>query len=635
MLQSIRDKAQGWIAWAIVVLISIPFALWGIQEYLGVGSEPIVAQVDGQDITERELDRQARDFRENLRVSMGAAYNPNLISEETLRAQVRDRMIDERVLLNAAVHWGLRVSDEQVAAAIQSIGAFNRDGRFDYDLYDTVLRNRGMSRPSFENGMRQEMVMNQVQAAVYGSTLVTQRELSEAARLEHQQRRFAYLLIPSEPFEANVAVDDAALQAYYEQQREQFLIPERVSTQYLLLDAARLAQQGVVDEAAVRAYFEQHAAEFRTPEERRVRHILIGIPSGADEALAEAALAKAQALRGRVAAGEDFAAVAREASEDTGSAENGGDLGWIEPGMMVEAFESAAYSLGTGVLSEPVRSQFGYHLIEVMEVRGSGAGDFEQLAEKVEVAYRRHQAENQFYDYAERLADLTYQNPGSLAPAAEALGLEVQTTELFARSQPPAPLDSPKAVDAAFSPDVLVQGNNSEVIELAPDRVLVLRVLAHEPEHLRPLDEVRDEVVERYRRSQAADAAAAAGAAALQELGAEGSLRVLAESRGWKLEEVDFTSRDANLLVPSAVLQQAFALPPPTDGGISRGGVRLDSGYALVEVSAVRYGDLASLDATRRDAVENQLRNARGRFDFDRLLVGLRAAADVELINKR
>jgi peptidyl-prolyl cis-trans isomerase D len=633
MLQSIRDKAQGWIAWAIVILISIPFALWGIQEYLGIGGEPIVAQVDGEDVPERDLERRARDFRENLRISLGAAYDPDLIDEPTLRAQVLDRMIDERVLLDGAADWGLRAGDSLVAGTIQNIPVFQRDGRFDNALYDTVLRNQGMNRPMFESGVRQDIVANQVRAAVQDSAVVTQRQLAEAARLVHQERQLSYLVIPSAPFEAEVQVSDDALDAYYQGRRDEFLVPERVSVQYLLLAVDELAAGVKVDEAALRNYYEQHAAAFRTPEQRHVRHILIALPAGADEAAEAAALAQAQAVRERLQAGEDFAAVAREASQDPGSAEAGGDLGWIEPGMMVEAFETAAFKLGANELSEPVRSQFGYHLLEVVEIRGSGAGSFEQVRDKVEAAYRRHEAENQFYDYAERLADLTYENPGSLAPAAEALGLEVRTAPAFTRQQAPAELDSPKVLTAAFSNDVLEQGNNSEIIELSNDRVAVLRVLEHQPEQLRPLAEVREQVAARYRRDQAAAAAAAAGDSALSELAPGESLASLAAARGWRLEQVDYVARDA-LQVPQPVLERAFALQPPVQGAMSRGAVSLGGDYALVEVSAVRDGDLAKLDEGKRAVLENRLRNAASRSDMEQLLADLRNRADVEIIAK-
>ena len=634
MLQSIRDKAQGWIAWAIVILITIPFALWGIQEYLGVGGEPVVAKVAGQEITQRDLDRRARDFRESLRIQLGSAYKPDLISEDVLRTQVRERMIDERVLLNAANDWGLRAGDSMVVSMIHGISAFQRDGRFDVGLYDTVLRNQGMPRPMFENSVRQDLVMNQLRAAVGDSALVTQRQLADAARLQFQTRKLAYLVIPNAMFEDGVEIKEDALATYYEQQRQQFQVPEKVSIQYLLLDVAALAKQVKVDDAALQAYFAQHAAEFRAPEERRVRHILVAVPAGADDAAAGAALAKAQALRQRIEHGEDFAAVAHEASDDPGSADKGGDLGWIEPGMMAEAFETAAYGQAAHVVSEPVRTQFGYHLIEVTDIRGSGTADFEQVRDKVAAAYQRHEAEARFYDMAERLADLTFENPGSLAPAAETLGLDIQTTGLFSRDDPPAVLSVPKAVAAAFSHDVLEQGNNSEIIELATERVLVLRVLEHEPEHLPPLAEVRDKVVASYRAAQAAEAAAAAGESALQELNTGKSLQDIAAAKSeWRLEQLDFVGRDATE-VPGPVVDKAFALPAPAPEGRSLGGIRLPTGYALVEVQEVRDGDLAKLDATQRGALENRLRNAASRGDFANLLADIRARTDVEIVAK-
>jgi peptidyl-prolyl cis-trans isomerase D len=630
MLQAIRDKAQGWIAWAIVILISVPFALWGIQEYLGVGAEPMVATVNGNEITERDLDRRARDFRENLRVTLGSAYRPDLISEEDLRAQVRERMIDERVLLDAARAWGMRAGDDLVRRFIQSIPGFQQDGGFNQGVYDAVLRNRGMSPPMFEESVRQDLILNQVREAVRGSGFVTERELAEAARLEYQRRGIAYVLIPAEPYEAEVAVSDEALEAYYREHADQFMVPEQVSVQYLLLDLGKLAEQVPVDAQRLEQYFQQHAVEFRVPEQRHVRHILVAFPAGADEAAEAKALAEAQALHQRLTDGEDFAAVAREASADPGSAQNGGDLGWIEPGMMVAPFEEAAFGLAQGELSEPVRSQFGFHLIEVTEVRAGDEGDFASVRDKVEASFRRTEAEHTFYDFAERLADLAFENPGSLAPAAETLGLELQTTGLFSRDAPPAALQDPKAINAAFSAEVLERGNNSELLELDPSRALVLRVLEHEPEHLRPLAEVRDEVGARYRRMKAAEAAAQAGQEALQGLQEGQSLATLAEAKGWSLERVSDVRRD-DARLPPPLIAKVFELPPPQAGAVSRGGVILGQDYAVVEVHDAKDAVLDELNESDTRVLRNRLSNQAETGEFTDFLATLRSEADIEI----
>ncbi len=632
MLQAIRDKAQGWIAWVIVILISVPFALWGIQEYLGVGDEPIVAQVDGTEITERELDRRARNYRDTLRARLGASYRPDLISEEVLRAQMREQLIDERVLLSTANDWKLRMKDQSVAAFIRAIPSFQRDGQFDTDLYEVALRNQGLNRPMFETNVRQDMVMNQIRAAVRSSAFTTEHEIAEAVRLERQERELLYAVIPAEQFEDDVDVTDQALQAYYEENQSLYLVPEEVSVQYLTLDIAELTTQVEVDDAQLRNYFKQHETEFRVPEERKMRHILVKLEEGADADAEARALEKATALKRRIDAGEDFAVVAEAESGDPGSAQKGGDLGWVEPGMMVEAFDNAGFELDVGVLSEPVRTEFGYHLIEVTEVKSGGEAGFESVRSEVEKAFRRVEAENRFYDNAERLATLAYENAGSLAPAAEQLGLEIRTTKPFSRASAPPELNSPKVLRAAFSADVLENGNNSEVIEITPERAVVLRVLDHSPEHYKPFAEVREQVEKAYRGAKAAEATAAAGQEALDQLAkGGGSLKDLAEAKGWKLEQPGKIARSATM-VPRSIVNTAFSLNAPADGAVTYGGSRLGNGYAIIELGGVTDGQVAELDEDEKTAIDTRLRTEAGRGELESVVAALRSRADVELV---
>jgi peptidyl-prolyl cis-trans isomerase D len=625
MLQAIRDKAQGWIAWAIVILISVPFALWGIQEYLGVGAEPVAAKVNGNEILERDLDRRARDFRENLRLTLGEAYRPDLITEDELRAQVLGRMIDERVLLEASSDWGMRASDAMVRGYIAGIPAFQQDGRFSQGLYESALRNRGMSPQMFESSVRQEIVLDQFRQAVRTSAYVVESELEEAARLEFQTRDIAYLLVPGADFRVEGEPPEAELEAYYREHSGAYRVPEMVSLQYLLLDVAELADKVPVTDDAIANHFEQHTLEFRAPEQRRVRHILVALPAGADAEAEAEALAEAQTLRQRLAAGEDFAALAAEASDDPGSAQLGGDLGWIEPGMMVEPFEEAAYELEPGKVSEPVRSQFGFHLIEVTDVKGGSDVEFADVRDEVEAAYRRLEAENQFYDFAERLADLSFENPGSLAPAAEALGLDVRQTEPFAENDPPELFASPKALAAAFGEEVLERGNNSPLIELGPDRVLVMRLLEHRPERVRDLAEVRAEVVEAYRTAQASAAAEAAGKELQAAVATGTTLEAASAEHGWQVERVEKLRRN-DPRVPASLTATAFSLV----GAEPVAGVAVGGDYAVLEVLEVEDGRLAELSDNERALLRNRLRNSRQTGEYDALLAALREAADIE-----
>ena len=633
MLQAIREKDQGWIAWAIVILISIPFALWGIQEYLGVGGEPEVAAVDGETITQRMLDQRARDFRENLRLSLGDAYRADLFEDATLKRQVLDSMIEEMVLVKSASDWNLRASDMQARGFISSIPAFQRDGRFDQQAYDTAVRNRGMSRAGFEQNVRQDLVIGQLRSGVRDTVFITESDLAERVRLEDELRTLNYARVPAASYKDGVKADEDALRRYYEANVDRYRIPEQVKLGYVLLDASGLGDLVEVDEQTLEQYFEDHRGEFVAPEERAMRHILISVPAGADEQARQAAADEAAELAAQIRAGGDFAALAKEHSDDPGSAGNGGDLGWVEPGMMVGPFEDAAFALKKDEVSDPVSTDFGFHVIQVTGIRGGSEAGFAELRDQVETSLRRFEGENLYFDYAERLANAAYENPDSLTPAAESLGLKVMTSDWVTRDETlPGALNSPRVINAAFSDDVLIEGNNSELIEVGQQQALVLRVAQHQPAGVKPFVDVRQQVEQDYRNDKASELAAAAGAAALTALdSANATLKDLASERDWPFEQAGEVGRQQSA-VPAEVLAKAFSLKPPAQGAIARTGVVSAEGdYMLVEVTEVKGGELAGLaEERRREAAERAAVQA-SRAQLDYLTRSLRDRTEVEL----
>lgn len=625
MLQSIRDKAQGWIAWAIILLISVPFALWGIGEYFGGGAEPVVAKVNGEEITDYDLNQRARSARENLRLQLGESYRPEFFPEQTLRRQVLEQIINEHVLFQAASDLGMRVSDESVIRYIQSQRAFQVDGRFDVVTYENALRNRGLSKAAFEQIVRQDLLLRQFNDAVRTSAFAVDYEVTEAARVEYQTRDLSYAIIPASRFIDDVVVDDAALEAYYKAHEAAYMQPERVKLDYVVLDVDTLAKGIEFTEQELRDYFEQHRGEFTVPRQRKLRYILISLKEGEAKALAEA-----QKLRERILAGEDFAQLAKEYSQDPASAAKGGELGWIEPGMMVKSFDEVAFSLAKGEVSEPVKTPFGYQLIQVEDIRGESEPSFEQLRDKVAEAYRRFEAEQRFYDYAERLANLSYEQPDSLEPAANDLGLSVQHSDWMTRQGGEDILASPKVVAAAFSDDVLKDGRNSEVIELGPEKLLVLRVQAHEEAQQKPLEAVREKVVEAYKQAKARELAASAAESLMQKLRSGADLAQTIASAGWSLDTVDGVKRD-NQALPQAVLEKAFSLPrPQADKPIIAGTAMPSGDYAVIALRAVHDGKLA--DDTAKRLLTNQLTSAHGSAEYQAFLKKLREEADIELL---
>jgi peptidyl-prolyl cis-trans isomerase D len=632
MLLAIREKAQGWIAWVIVILITIPFALWGIQEYLGVGSEPKVAEVDGQEITQRMLDQRTREFRENLRATLGDAYRPDLFEDSALKAQVREAMIEERVVASFAADWNLRTSDAQARAHIASIPAFQRDGRFDPTVYEAALRGAGMTAAGFEAGIRQDLATAQLRSGIRDSAFVTDTVLAERVRLAGERRTVRYVRIPGTAFRDQISVDDEALRAYYDAHLEDYRTAERVRLAYVVLDATGLRDLVEVDEQQLRGYFDDHRAEFVAREERQVRHILVAVPAAADDAAVDEARARVAALRAELAAGADFASLAQANSDDPGSAGSGGDLGWIERGLMVPAFEDAAFSLAPSTVSEPVRTDFGFHLIEVTGQRGGSDAGFEDVRDQVDASYRRFEAENLYFDYAERLAEAAYENAASLTPAAEMLGLEVRESDWLTRDDlPTGVLASPRVINAAFSDDVLIEGHNSELIEIGPQSTVVVRVVEHEPEGVMDFEAHRAEITEDFIAVRAAEAAATAGQEALVRLAAdETSLADVAAVYGETTQGPETLSRgDAG--VPPAIVDEAFAQRPTA--AVSYTGVTGDAGdYFVIAIDAVEPGDVAALDGDARSQLRARVAAQQADGSLRHVVETMRARSDIELL---
>lgn len=634
MLQAIREKSQGWFAYAIVIFITIPFALWGIGSYLGGGTDPVAAIVNGEEITQRDLDQQVREFRDNMRSRLGSSYRAELFDDAVLRGQVTERMINDQVLQDAANDWNIRVSDDLVRVYIRSIPAFQSDGRFDMNTYNVTIRNQGMSQGMFEQRVRQQLIMDQLRNGINSSAFTTTHQLTELTRLRDQQRELSYLVVAAEKLGKDVEMTEEELKQFYESNTGRYLVPERVKVEYLLLDPQVVGAGVEVTDDKLRAYYQDHADEFQVPEERKVRHILINVSETADESVAKAAEDKAASLHQRLNQGESFDVLAKEFSDDPGSAEQGGDVGWITRGLMAKAFEDRAYTLEQGKVSEPVRTPFGFHLIEVTEIKAGGAGDFEDLQETIDAAYRRAEAEQLFFDQAERLADLSYETPDSLAPAIEALGLKVQESDWFDRSGAPGELASPKVVAAAFSEDVLNENNNSEMIEVDQDKVVVLRVVEHEEAHTRPYAEVQDEVNSGLKAEKSAALSRTEGERILGQL-TEGqtSLQDAAAGGEWNFVASGMVKRN-DTTAANEVVEKAFSLQSPQDDGSSFAGVTLANGdYAVLAVSKVVDGEVTedTQDAAQKAQAE-RMANQLGNAQFGALGQYLRSRAKIEIV---
>jgi len=630
MLQTIRDRAHGWIAWVIIILISIPFALWGIQSYLGMGSEVVVAKVNGVGIKEQDLQRRVQQARLQLRERLGAAYDASQVDDRRLRQEVLNDMIRETLLLDVSDRLGFRVSDQELQAQILSEPAFQRGGKFDRTVYEQVLNLQGLSPALYEAQLRQRLVGTQMVRGVVGSELVTAAEREAFQRLSGQQRQVDWLRIPAARFVDESPIGEDEIQAYYSANTALFQIPEQVRLEYLVLNVNDLAASATASDEELRRLYDSEQARFGQPERRKVRHILLPVPADADEAKAQPVLEEIEAVRKRIQGGEPFEEVAKAVSKDPGSASKGGSLGEIEQGIMDPAFDQAAFSLAAGELSEPVRTRFGYHLIEVQEIIPARIKPFEEVRDSLRSEVAHQKAESLFYDLGERLANVVYESPDSLKPAAEELGLTIQQSDWIGRTGGKGLLGNPKVTAAAFSEEVLNERRNSDLIEPEKDvlQALVVRVVDHREASTRSLDEVRDEIVTTLRQERARKAALQAAEEGAEKLRAGTDWSAVAgEDKPELLGLVG--RRDPKL--PAPVRTVAFTLPSPAEGQASVGTAVLENGdAAIVRVAKVEPGEVTKPGDKAADQERSMLGQLMGRQTSEAVLDDMERRAKIE-----
>ncbi|HHC73399.1 MAG TPA: peptidylprolyl isomerase, partial [Thiotrichales bacterium] len=343
----------------------------------------------------------------------------------------------------------------------------------------------------------------------------------------------------------------------------------------------------------------------------------------------------AEAALKRVEGGEDFAAVARELSQDPGSAENGGDLGFFERGVMDKAFEEAVFGMQPGEVSGLVRTPFGFHIIKLTGIRAPQGKSFDEAREAIRAAYLKNEAERLFYEYAERLSDLAYEDPDSLQPAAEALGLKTRESDWITRDGGKGVLASPKVAAAAFSDDVLAGGHNSEAIELDPEHILVLRVIEHEESSVKPFDAVKDRIREILKTEKAAKLAREKGEAIIGQLRQGGDRQALAAGVGGEWVSKGAVDR-VDRTLPPAILSRLFRLPKPEAEKPVYGGAALQNGdFAVIAMGAVKMGQMDQVEKLGGEkALRSMMRKSFGEAYYRHLLQNLRAAAKVEYFNQ-
>jgi peptidyl-prolyl cis-trans isomerase D len=605
MLQQIRDKITGWFAIVFLGAIAVVFIFWGIQFESTVNVA--AATVNGEKVPVEAVSRAWQNRHTELQQALRDEVPPEMIKVEQQR--LLDQFVRRELLKQRAEAFGYRVSDRELAEAIAAVPELQVDGAFSRDRYAALLRAQGRSEADFEADYRLDLEIGQIQNAVMGSAFTLPGEIKRRVALQGEARETQMLLLPAANYAAGVTVTPEQVAARYERDKAKLLTQESANVQYLQLNLADVAATVQVSDEALRAFYDQVAAErYTTTERRQARHILI--ETGSDEA---AAKARAEKLAAEAKAGADFAALATQNSDDPGSKGQGGDLGWATRDSFVAPFADALFAMQPGQISDPVKTQFGYHIIKLEAVEPGAQRPFEDVRAELEADYRREQAQSLFYERSQQLADESFAALSELESVATKLGLPLQTVDGFTRQGGGALGADRKLIDAVFSDEVLQERQNSPALDVGGDKVIVLRVTDYKPAAQRALDEVRAEIETTLRAEAATAAAEAAGRKAAEKLAAGTPMAEVAK-------EFNAQAATAPMMVvrnqegfPPELSKALFAVAPPAAGGVTAGSATMGNGnVAAFVVTKIVPGTLPSdpaqsaqvkLEAGQREAI--------------------------------
>lgn len=600
MLDSIRSVAQGWVGKALLALITIPFALFGIDSYLNnAGHNIAVAEVNGNIVSVQEYSNALKNMRDRL-LSEGKADQAQLDSPE-VKSIVLNQLINKQLLNNEIQQAKYAISDVQLSTYLTGMPEFQKDGKFSQEIYDQTLQQNRISPSKFEAGMRADLLAQQAQDGITKLGFISNAQADHAFKVMNQQRHVTVSEFKTKDFASQVKIDPAQVKAYYELHKNKLVVPEQVKIEFLLLSPANFMKEVSVDDAAVKKFYDENSAKYHGNEQRRASHILIGFGVSATAAQKDEAKAKATALLVEIKKDPSkFESLAIKNSQDPGSAVKGGDLGSFGRGAMVKPFEDAAFNMKINEVSNLVESEFGYHIIKVTEVSGGGT-DFDSLRYqiKADLIYQKTQAV--FAEKSENFSNMVYEQSSSLQPAAKAFNGQVQTSDWLSREAGAKFFKNDKIMNLVFSNEVLKDRRNTEAVEITANNLVSARLVEYKASAPRSFDEVKDGIEALLKLEAAAKLASAKGEAALKDLRA-GKEVVGIE---W-IPEVTVDRKNAQGLTEIAMNQvfKTNVSKLPAYSGIA------DSKQGFLLVKVIKVADLASADVDAKKLAKTELNAA-------------------------
>jgi len=632
MMQVLRDKAQGWIAWVIVGLVGITFVLFGAGSVFDRDHRnQVVATVNGNKITGSELDNVYQRF-----MQQNGAGLQNIDSND-VKKELLDSLIQQKTLLQATEHLGMTVSQQRVFSTLGSLPFLQVDNQFSEDSYIQFLNKNHFTDTQFRTLLRDALLREQLQQSIIPTSFVLSNDLQDLAKYMLQQRDFRFVVINKEPFEKAAKVTDSDVKEYYNKHLKDFMTDEALSLEYVHLSLPELIKNVQATDQEVQQFYQENSSSFSEPPSVHVAHILIQLPKNADAKAVGEAQAKIATIQKRLKAGESFEDLAKEFSDDKESGAMGGDLSWLNPGEMFPEFEKVAFSLDkANPISEPLKSQYGFHIIKLLDRKNEKVKPFAEVKAQAALQYKRQHAEEQFVNMADELSTIAYDNPDSLQKVNDKLKLPIHKTEVFTKAQGPkdALMQNPQVFTAAWSTQVKDSKNNSDLIKLDDENYVVVRVNEYIPSKQKSLEEsftaINNILVAKMGAEKVKEKTDKVFGE-LQKADANKIAQVMSE-HDLRWEERQNIQRSTKEPIDPAIIQMAFSLPRPNDKEQMIKSVPLANGdFAIVWLTEVRDGEHSSLSATEKEAYQGQLSKHMGELEFAMYASYLYKEAKIEI----
>ncbi|WP_422459830.1 MULTISPECIES: SurA N-terminal domain-containing protein [unclassified Endozoicomonas] len=629
MLQSMRDKAKSWVTFVVVGIIAFMMAITGLETLAPNPNNPEVASVNGKDITRAELAQAVDQQRRVLIQQMGGQFDPAMLDDQLLQSSVLEALIDRQLLLQNAEDQKMDIGKAEIDKLIVSMPQFQQNGRFDADRFQMMVRSYGMTPLQFRDAIREETLLQQLRAGVANTEFVTAEELKRLQSLEGQTRDLAWVMLSAEPVRQAITPSEEEISTYYQANSNQFMTPEQVVVNYVVLNKADIARGIDVSAEDIEAEYQYRVEQLQQQSGNNAHVSVILIQTGEDRTLDEAK-ARANEVVAKLQAGTDFAELARSYSDDPMTAENGGNLGAVEPGFFGDAFDNTVAGLNVGQVSEPIETDFGIQILKVTSRDKADVPSLNEMRADIEVALKQNEVDSLFIEQSRQLADISFE-ASDLAQPAEQLGLTVLTSEPFGRKGAESGIAAdPRVSAAAFSEDVLDLGANSELIEITPEQAVVVRVKEHKKPELIPLADVQETIVNALKNSRAREQLASRAEQMVTTLQSGTALNVLADEQ--KLDVVESPATSRNMPgVPAQLLQEAFKMPHPGNSVAYRSVTLANGDYAVVGLSAIYPGE-AVANPEQLKGLGQFIAAGNGRVMFDEYLASLKERGKVKIL---